>query len=149
MANRKQTPDVLGAVLGDPAPAAEAPAPSKTVHPPPTSPRNQGEASSDEVVPSPLPSVDGGIEGGRSSQRKNDAKSLPPRQWQYVVITFYDYGGWKPRFRDGREIAGWKGLPDMPDYINLIGEDGWELAGTSNGRRREIMAYFKRPKKVS
>jgi len=125
MATRKQTPDVLGAVLGDPAPAIEAPAPTKTT----ASPKKTRTR--------------------KSPQRKSAAKAPSPRQWQYVVITFYDYGGWKPRFQDGKELSDWKALPDMPDYIKLLGESGWELAGTSNGRRREIMAYFKRTKTAS
>lgn len=124
MANRKQTPDVLGAVLGDPAPVSEAPAPVKATVPPKKT-RTR-----------------------KSPQRKSAAKAPPPQQWQYTVITFYDYGGWKPRLQDGKELSGWKGLPDMPDYINLLGEIGWELVGISNGRRREILAYFKRPQKA-
>ncbi len=125
MANRKQTPDVLGAVLGDPAPIAESPAPKRT-----TSQPKKAHTR-------------------KSPQRKIDTKASTPRQWEYLVVTFYDYGGWKPRFRDGRELSDWKGLPDMPDYINLLGESGWELAGTSNGRRREIVAFFKRTKRTS
>lgn len=125
MATRKQTPDVLGAVLGDPTPAIEAPAPTKTTTPPKRT-RTR-----------------------KSSTRKSAARTPSPQQWQYVVITFYDYGGWKPRFQDGKELSGWKSLPDMPDYIKLLGEDGWEMVGASNGRRREIIAYFKRPKKGS
>jgi len=125
MATRKQTPDVLGAVLAGPAPVAAPPAQDKTVSQPKT-PRAR-----------------------RSPRRKTEARTPSPQQWQYVVITFYDYGGWKPRFQDGKELSGWKTLPDMPDYIKLLGESGWELAGTSNGRRRELIAFFKRPKKAN
>jgi len=125
MTNRKQTPDVLGAVLGDPAPTTTALTPTKATPPP-------------KRTTTP-----------KSSQRKIEAKVLQPRQWEYRIVNFQDYRGWKPRFVNDEELSGWKQLPDMPVYINQMGLEGWEMSGASNAGRHQLQVFFKRPKKTA
>ncbi len=142
MANRKQTPDVLGAVLGDPAQTAKPSTQNVTDYLPSNAPRDQGEAVA-------LPSVDGGIKGGKNPPRKIEAKVLQPRQWEYMIVSFQDYRGWKPRFVNAEEVAGWKQLPNMPEYINQLGLEGWEMSGASCTGRNQLQVFFKRPKKTT
>jgi len=125
MTHRKQTPDVLGAVLGDPAPTTDSLAPAKTT---------------------PLPKR---ATKRRSTQRKIETKVLQPRQWEYKIVNFQDYRGWRPRTVNGEEVSGWKQLPDMPEYINQLGSEGWEMSGASNAGRHQLQIFFKRPKKTA
>jgi hypothetical protein len=125
MTNRKQTPDVLGAVLGDPASTIDALAQAKATPPPKKAATR------------------------KSTHRKPETKALQPRQWEYKIVNFQDYRGWKPRIVDGEEVSGWKQLPDMPDYINQLGLEGWEMSGASNAGRHQLQVFFKRPKKTA
>ena len=124
MTNRKQTPDVLGAVLGDPTPTADSPAPD--INPPHITETKKA----------------------KSTQRKIEAKVLHPRQWEYQIVSFQDYRGWKPRYVNGEEVAGWKQQPDLPEYINQLGPEGWEMSGASNASRHQLQVFFKRPEKT-
>jgi hypothetical protein len=42
------------------------------------------------------------------------------------------------------EQPNWKRLPLIRDYLNQLGEQGWELAGVGSRENHEIPAYFKR-----
>jgi len=122
MTNRKQTPDVLGAVLGDPAPTTDTPAPAKT-----TPPKKKASTR-------------------KSTQRRIEAKVVQPRPWEYIIVRFQNYRGWKPRFVNDEEIAGWKQQFNLPEYINQLGQEGWEMSGASNATRHQLQVFFKRPK---
>lgn len=128
MADRKKTPDVLGAVLGDTPASAEPliPTPAEATDTPAKTPKK---------------------ERSKTARRKVEPRVFPPRQWEYRTVVFYNYRGWKPRYIDDVELAGWKDLPNMPAYINQMGEEGWELAGASDVGRNELLTFFKRPKK--
>jgi hypothetical protein len=118
MAPRKQTPDVLNEILGgEPAPA-QPPAPRPQAAP--RSKRAPAAAS------------------GRSPARKP--------AWEYMEVVFRDYGGYRPRCINGQEQPGWKRLPVIHEYLNELGEQGWELAGLGSRENCEMPAYFKRPK---
>jgi hypothetical protein len=67
------------------------------------------------------------------------------------VVTFQEHRGWRPRFVNGAEIQGWLTAPQLHDYVNLRGADGWELAAGSNlgrfyGAADGLQLYFKRRK---
>ncbi len=130
---RKETPDVLGEVLaglGEPpaaaAPAAQpAPAPRKA-----RSPRAPKEAAS-----KPEPPAEPAVRG-----------------WEYLVVSFSDYRGWRPRYINGQEIRNWMHAPLIHDYLAQLGEDGWEMAGAGGGKALygtsdHYQAFFKRAKR--
>lgn len=54
---------------------------------------------------------------------------------EYVVVTFQDYRGWRPRYYNGRELKDWMNGPLIHDYLAGMGEEGWELAAASSGER--------------
>jgi hypothetical protein len=124
MADRKQTPDVLADVLGGAAPQQ---APSR--EPP------GGRKSS-----------------RRTGTRKRTTRSAKKEKWEYLLVSFQEYKGWRPRFVNGQEVTDWMSAPVIYEYVNQLGEDGWEMTGASSGQnmygltdRRQM--YFKRLKK--
>jgi len=119
MAERKHTPDVLADILSA-APPVEAPT----------------SVASQPPSPSATPA-------------KRTQRAEPGLRWKYRVVSFQDYHGWRPRYENGVEIAGWMRGPLLHDFLDLAGEDGWELAAASAGEslygssdKRQL--YFKR-----
>ena len=87
---RNPTPDVLGELLAGPAempvqatsPIAAQPAPSK-----PRSVRAEKKPATKPAAP---------------------AETAPPvMRWDYLVVSFGDYRGWRPRYINGQEIRNW------------------------------------------
>ncbi len=105
MAQRKETPDLLAEMLG-------------------------AESASQvavEDVQAEAPKVQ-----RPAVKRPRKAK---PKGWEYIVVTFQDYNGWRPRFENGQEYKGWMELPLIHVYINDLGSEGWELVTSSAGER--------------
>ncbi len=119
MADRKQTPDVLGDLLGGGEPA---PQPVQT--------------------PKPKPAAQPKPPRQRSRRR---TKPSPPR-WEYMEVVFRDYGGYRPRYVNGEERADWKKSAIIHEYLNQLGEEGWELVGVGSRHNDEMPTYFKRRK---
>ena len=67
-----------------------------------------------------------------AARRPRKAK---PKGWEYIVVSFQDYQGWRPRFENGKEYQGWMELPLMHEYINILSSEGWELVSASAGER--------------
>ncbi|MCU0501356.1 MAG: hypothetical protein MUC51_06250 [Anaerolineae bacterium] len=107
MAERKHTPDVLADILGAASPV-EAPAGA-------TAP------------PAPRPP------GPPAAPAKRTQRAEPGPRWKYRIVSFQDYHGWRPRFENGVEIAGWMRGPLLNEFLEQAGEDGWELAAASAG----------------
>jgi hypothetical protein len=129
MADRKQTPDVLGDLLGAATPQVP-PAPEPA---PPSQSQSTGRA-------------------GRERTRQRASKSSQKAKWDYLLVSFQDYKGWRPRFVNGRELADWMNAPIVHDYVDQLGEEGWELSGASAGQNMygltdRYQLYFKRPKR--
>jgi hypothetical protein len=123
MAERKQTPDVLADILGA-APTVETPT----------------GAAAPQVARPPSPPV---------APAKRTQRAEPGPRWKYRIVSFQDYHGWRPRYENGVEIAGWMRGPLLHDFLDQAGEDGWELAAASAGEslygssdKRQL--YFKR-----
>jgi hypothetical protein len=64
-----------------------------------------------------------------------------------MEVVFRDYGGYRPRYVNGEEQDRWKHAPLLHEYLNQLGEEGWELAGVGSRHNDQIPAYLKRPKK--
>jgi hypothetical protein len=121
MAERKHTPDVLADIL-----TAMPPVEAQT---------------SVSAAPVTHPS---GLPAAKRTQRAEQG----PR-WRYRVVSFQDYHGWRPRFENGVEIAGWMHGLLLHDFLDQAGRDGWELVAASAGEslygssdKRQL--YFKR-----
>lgn len=133
---RKETPDVLGEVLAGlndmPAPV-EAPAtPAPRPAPAPRKPRATGAKPKPSQPASPVEPA--------------------ARGWDYLVVSFSEYRGWRPRFINGQEIRNWMHAPLIHDYLAQLGEDGWEMAGAGGGKALYgasdyYQAFFKRAKR--
>jgi hypothetical protein len=131
---RKETPDVLGEVLAG---VGEAPVVSVTPVPaPPPAPRKPRSA--------------------RAPKETAAAPASPalaaPRGWDYLVVSFSEYRGWRPRFINGQEVRNWMHAPLIHDYLAQLGEDGWEMAGAGGGKALYgasdyYQAFFKRAKR--
>lgn len=123
MANRKETPDVLSEILGG-EPAAPQPAPAARPKAKPKAPPKR-----------------------RAPAKRASRPSKPKRQsWEYQEVIFRNYGGFRPRYVNGEELAGWKDGPIIHEYLNQLGADGWELAGVGSQNNREMPVYLKRVK---
>lgn len=122
MADRKQTPDILAEILG-------------------------GESSTTPSTPSGSPEQASRPAPARRTSRRTTSRSGSKRQqWEYMEVVFRDYGGYRPRFIHGVEQVGWKQAPVIHEFLDQVGEQGWELAGVGSREDMEMSAYFKRPK---
>ncbi len=133
---RKETPDVLGEVLAGlgelPPAAAPAVAPAAPTPRPARQPRRA--AAAPEKPPTAEPEMPAA------------------RGWDFLVVSFSEYRGWRPRFINGQEIRNWMHAPLIHDYLAQLGEDGWEMAGAGGGKALygasdHYQAFFKRAKR--
>jgi hypothetical protein len=140
MAERKQTPDVLAEILGGevavPEPGAPLPVGKIT-----DLPRRRTIARPAERAPKPKPEA-------------VVAAPAPEIQWEYEVVSFQEYHGWRPRFVNGRELAKWMNGPLIHDYINQRSAEGWELAAVASGQSMygtndRYQIYFRRLRRQS
>lgn len=127
MTARKQTPDVLADLL-----SGELPEESSELIT--TAPRRTSRATA----------------RAESKPRPATAKTASTRpQWEYLVVTFQHYRGWRPRYANGQELDHWTEMPVLPDYLNVLGELSWELSAASSGQtffgnRDLVQLYFRR-----
>lgn len=126
MNQRKETPDVLSEILGGgvspPATTQSPPLPAK-----PKSARKPRRASTSQ------------------------SRSTSPVKWEYIVASFQDHKGWRPRYLNGVELDQWMDGPLMHEYIDRRGEEGWELTTACSGMKLyglndKFQLFFKRPK---
>jgi hypothetical protein len=74
--------------------------------------------------------------------------------WEYRTASFQEHQGWRLRFIDGAEVKDWTGAPLLHEYLRLMGEEGWELAGAASGESLygsmdKYQLFFARPKTPS
>ncbi len=129
---RKETPDVLGEVLAG---VGEAPAASPAPTPPPAPRKPRSARTPKKPAATPEPPA-----------------PAAPRGWDYLVVSFSEYRGWRPRFINGQEVRNWMHAPLIHDYLAQLGEDGWEMAGAGGGKAMYgasdyYQAFFKRTKR--
>lgn len=75
------------------------------------------------------------------------------KKWEYLTVEFYRHnkagslvaqGKYHPRWINGEELEDWKELPTFHDYLEGLGEKGWELAGNGPSRPHAVCCVFKR-----
>lgn len=68
-------------------------------------------------------------------------------KWEYLVVLASNTGGSEnrlaPQIENGQLIKNWQKGPDIYQYMNELGNRGWELVATETVNRY----VFKRPKK--
>jgi len=146
MSDRKETPDILGNVLGGP-PAKPARVPD--IMPDPERKKAPARRTRKKAGTAAAPKVKAAAKS--TSKKTADKKSTAPvartDAWEYLDVMFYDYGGYVVRYIGGKEMSDWKRRnAGMSDYINRLGGKGWELVSLIVPKRHHILAVFKRPK---
>ena len=123
MTERKETPDILGQILGGiTAPDQPAASIGPAAAPPRSAPR-----------------------------RKSAAKKDDGPKWEYLTLSFQEQQGWRGRYADGEELDHWEKGPQMSELLDALGEAGWELIALTTrdrfyGRADAVQAFFKRVK---
>ena len=79
------------------------------------------------------------------------------QKWEYLFVSCRYHKGrpvsnqdWKPWYVNGQELRDWQKQPNISEYSNQLGAQGWELVSLMTGRNRlgDTDAYrlvFKRP----
>ena len=139
MTDRKQTPDVLGEILG-----GEVAEDVK-----------EGAAHESAAVSEPKQPGETGrkrprTRRGGQPQRRRTSRAKKTT-WEYLLVSFQEHKGWRPRYLNGREVRDWMDAAVIHDYAGQLGDEGWELVSASAGQRMYGLTdvrqlYFKRPK---
>ena len=132
MTERKETPDILGAILSGATSPDQSAAPPAVTAPPVA-----------RVVPAAPPPV-------ARAERAPRASAARPTRWEYLILSFHEQNGWHARFVNGRELENWQRGPQLHDVLDQLGADGWELINVVKsealyGTMDRIQAFFKRP----
>lgn len=70
------------------------------------------------------------------------------QRWEYLVVALDLVAGERPvvRWVNGQEVDDWKRGGSVWDYLNGLGDVGWELIGFELFGRRHTSMVLKRPK---
>jgi len=128
MTERKETPDILGAILSG------------------ATPPDQSSASLPVTV---LPAAPVAPPVARA-ERAPRASAARQTSWEYLIVSFHEQNGWHARFVNGRELENWQRGPQLHDVLDQLGGDGWELINVVKseplyGTMDRLQAFFKRP----
>ena len=126
MTERKETPDILGAILSGA--AADQPAPAQPV----------GSSGAPVAPPTAI-------------RVERTPRAVKPTKWEYLVVSFHEQNGWHARFVNGRELDNWLRGPQLHHVLDQLGEEGWELVNIVKseplyGTMDRLQAFFKRVK---
>ncbi|NJN82726.1 MAG: DUF4177 domain-containing protein [Caldilineaceae bacterium] len=69
--------------------------------------------------------------------------------WEYLEIIFRDSRGYRPRYVNRTELADWKELPVMHEYLNQLGAEGWELISITPSPSRRKRSPFQAQSRVT
>ena len=143
MSNRKATPDILGEILGSPAPAI--PPATDPVADPATAPAT-GSTSTGSTANGTKSASSAAV---RKPRRRNGAAQTKPQPrvvWEYMTVTLGEHNGWRPRQVNETELENWKYQPPLREFLTVVGTYGWELTAVVDAGRNRKEAYFKRPR---
>lgn len=142
MSERKQTPDILAAILNGEAPAeADFDAQALARATPPPRIKSQPKRAAAE----------------KPAQPDKPAAAVKPRtpvtgHWTYQVLSFQENHGWRLRFIDGKEVKDWQEAATLAEMLAQMVEQGWELVSACAGeamfgRADKYQLFFKRAAK--
>lgn len=142
--SRKETPDVLGEILAGATPIAVPTPAAPSTSQPALAPaekreRKQARPRPRRVTPD-------------QPQPGPPAPAAKPERWEYLVVSLQDHRGWRPRFINGQEVRNWAQAPVIHEYVDQLGEDGWDLAAASSGKTMygssdQYQLFFKRARR--
>ena len=152
MTERKQTPDILGAILSGATPPDHSAAPPLAVTPPPVVAPQPAVTPPPVVAPQPVttPAAPVAPPPVARAERAPRASAARQTRWEYLIVSFHEQNGWHARFVNGRELENWQRGPQLHDVLDQLGGDGWELINVVKseplyGTMDRLQAYFKRP----
>jgi hypothetical protein len=70
------------------------------------------------------------------------------QKWEYLFVECQHHKGhWRPKYKNGDELRGWKKGPPIYEYSNDCGKEGWELVNlAATGYLHDTYRLtFKRP----
>ena len=71
-------------------------------------------------------------------------------RWEYRFVRCQHYNGrWRPALLNAEPVEDFENGPDIAEYSNRIGSEGWEMVtvsvlSDSEGKASEFRAFFKR-----
>ena len=133
MSNRKATPDVLGAVLGDTRQDIGDDIGSET-DAPPREPATPARRDPKPATGTPAAAVSPAPVGAGAAAA-----------WEYLTVVLGDHHGLRPKSLNGQPLEQWKAQPVLGDFLTIVGRYGWEMVGIVDITCGEKEAYFKRP----
>jgi hypothetical protein len=72
------------------------------------------------------------------------------QKWEYLLLDTDGGRDKLPRFLNGIEIRNWRRGPSLVEFINQLGDQGWELVSWQphyyGESTVEVRVVFKRPK---
>ena len=105
MAERKQTPNVLDEMLGG----------------------SQSEEITQKPVAKPR------AQKKTASTRTRKTSSLKPISYEYQIVSFQEYKGWRVRFVNGQELQDWMTQPTLLEFVQKLANDGWAVRAMTSG----------------
>ncbi len=123
MSPRKQTPDILAEILSVDNAVPLQPAPPAVPLPPPA-PQTARRKASPKAAARPAPPP-----ASKPAVKPEPASPL----YEYLCVSFQRHQTWKARYVNGAELAHWMLGPELHDFVNQMGDDGWELCAASAG----------------
>lgn len=142
MSERKQTPDILAAILnGETPPSVDFDAQALERATPPRRAKQPAKRAA---------------AGKPATPAKVAAQARPgvsaPMRWTYQVLSFQQNHGWRLRFIDGQEVKDWSEAATLAEMLAQMGEQGWELVSACSGealfgRADKYQLFFKRAEK--
>lgn len=66
-------------------------------------------------------------------------------KWEYLIVTYgHANGSWRPRYARGREMPDWEEGPTTHQFMDQLGEQGWECFDVEITRDAadEILSYW-------
>lgn len=148
MSDRKQTPDVLAAILNGETPTpTEFDAEALARATPPPRVKSQPKRPAPEKATEPVKKTGAAKPAAAARPRANALA-----HWAYQVVSFQEHHGWRMRFIDGQEVRNWTEAPSLQEKLAQMGEEGWELVSACSGeamfgRGDTYQLFFKRAAK--